>query len=334
MRPRDIAAAIAVMAIWGINFVAIDIGLDRMPPLLFCALRFALAAFPAVLFVGKPQVAWKWVIGVGLMLGVVKFAFLFGGMAAGMPAGLSSLVLQSQAVFTLVFAFTLLRERPSRRQWIGTGVAALGIVLVALRFGAGGPFGAFLLVVGAGAAWGLSNMAMRRAAPPDMLKFMVWVSAVATLPLVALSLVLEGPPHLDLDLAGIGALVYIAYISTLAGFAVWGSLIRRYTAATVAPFSMFVPFFGIASATLFLGEQIHATDLIAGLLVVGGVLYGARTPSAPATAPPAIPADAPAAASAITPARTPSAPATASASIPADAPAAASAATPARTPSA
>ena len=181
-----------------------------------------------------------------------------------MPAGLTSLVLQSQAVFTLVFAFTLLREKPLTPSMDWYGVAALGIVVVALRFGVGGPLGAFLLVVGAGAAWGLSNIVMRRAAPPDMLKFMVWVSAVATLPLAVLSLILEGPPHPDLDLAGVGALVYIAAISTLAGFAVWGSLIRRYSAATVAPFSMFVPFFGIASATLFLGEHLHPTDLIAG----------------------------------------------------------------------
>ncbi len=290
MRPKDIALAIAVMAAWGINFVAIDIGLDRMPPLLFCTLRFALAAFPAVFFVGRPQVAWKWVLAVGGTLGVIKFGLLFGGMAAGMPAGLTSLVLQSQAVFTLVFAFTLLGERPSAGQWTGTGVAALGIVLVALRFGTGGPVGAFLLVVGAGAAWGLSNMAMRKAAPPDMLKFMVWVSAVATLPLAVLSLTFEGTPHLDLDLPGAGALIYIAGISTLAGFAGWGSLIRRYSAATVAPFSMLVPFFGIASATLFLGEDLHLTDLVAGLLVISGVLYSARSarPALPAATVPVL----------------------------------------------
>jgi O-acetylserine/cysteine efflux transporter len=298
MRPRDIVLAIGVMAAWGVNFVAIETGLDRMPPLLFCALRFALAAFPAILFVGRPQVAWRWVLAVGLTLGVVKFGLLFAGMAAGMPAGLTSLVLQSQAIFTTVFAAALLRERPGVRRWVGLAVATSGVALVALRIGVGGPVGAFTLVLGAAAAWGLSNIAMRKALmpqptppaePPDMLRFMVWVSAVATLPLFGLSLLFEGAPRMSFDLPLVGALVYIAGISTLAGFAVWGALIRRYGAATVAPFSMLVPFFGMSSATLFLHEQLHPIDLIGGVLVVAGILYGASARRVTRTSAPAIP---------------------------------------------
>src|SRR5262245_19474329 len=147
MRPRDILLAVGLMAAWGVNFVAIETGLDRVPPLLFCALRFALAAFPAILFVGRPQVAWRWVLAVGITLGVVKFGLLFAGMAAGMPAGLTALVLQSQAIFTMAFACVgrsrsseagdaagttvLLGERPRARQLAGLAVAAGGIAVVA-----------------------------------------------------------------------------------------------------------------------------------------------------------------------------------------------------------
>ncbi|MBV1852424.1 EamA family transporter [Catellatospora tritici] len=280
MRPRDILLAVAVAAAWGFNFVAIEAGLDRMPPLLFCALRFGLAAVPAVFFVGRPQVAWRWVIAVGLILGVVKFSLLFAGVAAGLPAGLSSLVLQSQAIFTTVFAVALLRERPALRQWAGLAIAVLGVAVVAARLGTDRPVEGFVLVLAAAVAWGLSNVVMRRAAPPDMLRFMVWVSAVATLPLFGLSLLIEGPDRIGpalrgLDLTGLGALAYIAAISTLAGFAGWGALLRRYGAASVAPFSMLVPFFGMSSAALLLDEPLHATDLLAGALVIGGVLLGA-----------------------------------------------------------
>uniref|UniRef100_UPI00037421FC EamA family transporter n=1 Tax=Catelliglobosispora koreensis TaxID=129052 RepID=UPI00037421FC len=285
MRPRDIALAVVVAAVWGCNFVAIETGLDRMPPLLFSTLRFAVAALPAIFFVGKPQVPWRWVISIGLVLGVVKFSLLFGGMAAGMPAGLSSLVLQSQAIFTVGFAFLFLTERPRFVQLAGLAVAAIGILLVAVRFGASGPLGAFLLVIGAAAAWGVSNVAMRKAAPPDMLRFMVWVSAVATLPLAVLSFTFEGVPSFTVDLPLVASIGYIAWVSTLAGFALWGILIRRNGAAAVAPFSMLVPFFGMTSAALFLGEPLHPTDLIAALLVIGGVLTpsfltpSVRTPS-------------------------------------------------------
>ncbi|GID31759.1 EamA family transporter [Paractinoplanes brasiliensis] len=277
MRPRDIGLAVAVMAIWGFNFVMIDVGLDHFPPLLFNALRFTLAAFPAVLFAGRPQVPWRWIVAVGLILGVSKFSLLFAGMAAGMPAGLSSLVLQSQAVFTMVFAVLLLRERPRPVQIAGLLVAVAGVGLVATRMGAA--FGAFLLIVGAAACWGLSNIATRKASPPDTLRFMIWVSAVASIPLIGLTLLVDGASA-DLaalrsfDLPALGSLVYVALISTLAGFAVWGRLMQTYGASTVAPFSMLVPFFGLASAAVFLGERIHAVDIAGGVLVIGGILLG------------------------------------------------------------
>ncbi|GAA4961126.1 EamA family transporter [Actinoplanes utahensis] len=277
MRPRDLALAVAVAAVWGVNFVVIDTGLEHFPPLLFSALRFGLAAFPALLFVGRPQVPWKWLITVALVLGVVKFSLLFIGMRAGMPAGLSSLVLQSQAIFTMLFAVLFLRERPRPMQLAGLGVAVAGVALVATRMTANLP--AFLLLLGAAAAWGVSNIATRKASPPDTLRFMVWVSALATGPLLILTLIVDGPAA-DLaalraiDTEAVLALLYIALLSTLAGFAGWGHLMRRYGASTVAPFSMLVPFFGIASAALILGEPVHTVDVAGGVLVVGGVLLG------------------------------------------------------------
>jgi O-acetylserine/cysteine efflux transporter len=282
MKPRDIALAVAVMAVWGVNFVVIATGLEHFPPLLFNALRFTLAAFPAVFLAGRPQVPWRWIVAVGLILGVTKFSLLFAGMAAGMPAGLSSLVLQSQAAFTVLFAVLLLRERPRPMQVAGLLVALAGVALVGGRMGA--DLGAFLLIIGAAAAWGLSNIATRKASPPDTLRFMIWASAVACGPLIVLSLLVDGPAA-DLaalraiDAEAVGALLYVALLATLAGFGAWGFLLKRYGATTVAPFSMLVPFFGIASAALLLGERIHAVDVLGGVLVVGGILLGlARTP--------------------------------------------------------
>jgi O-acetylserine/cysteine efflux transporter len=277
MRPRDLALSVAVTAAWGVNFVMIDTGLTLFPPLLFNALRFTLAGLPAVFLAGRPRVPWRWVIAVGLTLGVTKFSLLFAGMAAGMPAGLSSLVLQSQAIFTVLFAVLLLRERPRAQQIAGLAVAFAGIVVVGSRTGSG--LGAFLLIVAAAAVWGLANIATRKASPPDTLRFMVWVSAIASGPLIVLTLLIEGPSRdlralSHLSVKPVLALFYVVVVATLAGFGGWGYLIRRYGAATVAPFSMLVPIFGIAAGTLMLGEQVHPVDLVGGALVVGGVLIG------------------------------------------------------------
>ncbi|SEQ35719.1 O-acetylserine/cysteine efflux transporter [Streptomyces sp. yr375] len=293
MRPSHLALAVLVAAVWGVNFTVIEIGLDHFPPLLFSALRFLVAALPAVFFVGRPKVAWKWIVAVGLVLGVAKFGLLFSGMAAGMPAGLSSLVLQIQSVFTAVIAFVALGERPTRVRLSGMGVALAGIGVAAVDEGASGPLGAFALVIVAAMCWGASNVLTRKASPPDALNFMVWVSTVPVLPLLALSLLVEGPSRdlaalRALDWQGAGTVVYVAWVTTVFGFGAWGWLLHRHPASTVAPFSLLVPVFGMSSAAMFLGESVSGLRWCAAALLVVGV---ALTSLAPArrTAGPSVP---------------------------------------------
>ncbi|MFE6687536.1 EamA family transporter [Streptomyces sp. NPDC057743] len=288
MKPVHVALAVVVAAVWGANFVVIDVGLRDFPPLLFSAVRFLLAALPAVFFVGPPRVPWRWVIAVGVALGIMKFGMLFIGMHEGLPAGLASLVLQGQAVFTVVFAAVLLKERPRRVQIVGMVIAAAGIVLAGLDSTAG-TLGGFLLVVGAGACWGLSNIAMRRASPPDTFRFMVWVSVVPPVPLALLSIPFEGwdadlRALQHLNVSGVGAALYVAWAATLFGFAAWGYLLRTYDAPTVAPFSLLVPIFGLASAWVFQGERMTALTYCATALVIAGIAVGMlRRPKKPVT---------------------------------------------------
>ncbi|MFD7716563.1 EamA family transporter [Streptomyces sp. NPDC059814] len=291
MRPLHIALAALVAAVWGVNFVVIELGLDHFPPLLFSALRFLVAALPAVFLVGPPKVARKWIVGVGLALGVAKFGLLFIGMDRGMGAGLSSLVLQAQAVFTALFAALALGERPGRTRVLGMAVALAGIGVAAVDEGADGPVLAFVLVIAAAACWGVSNVLTRRAAPPDALNFMVWVSTVPVLPLLGLSLLFEGWDHdtralAALDWSGAGIIVYVAWITTVFGFGAWGFLLSRYPASSVAPFTLLVPVFGMSSAALLLDESVSPLRWCAAALLVGGValtsLAGARRPR-PAT---------------------------------------------------
>ena len=293
MQPRHVAIAVMIAAIWGVNFVAIDVGLDSLPPLLFAALRFAAAAFPAVLFVRRPAIPWRWFALIGLPLGVGQFGLLFTSMHLGMPAGLSSLVVQAQALFTAIFAALMLRERPRRAQLTGIVVAFAGIAVIGLSLGQGSPLFAFTLCVAAAGMWGLANIGIRKAQPPDAFAFIVWVSLVPPLPLLALSMITEGPREdlhaiTHISAGGLGALAYIAFLSTLVGYGAWGWLLRRYDAGQVAMYSLLVPPFGMSSAALFLGERITLTDTMAAVLIVGGVALGSirrRTVLAPAVTP-------------------------------------------------
>ncbi|GAA0223176.1 EamA family transporter [Actinomadura nitritigenes] len=285
MRPRHVLLATLIAAIWGFNFVPIKVALEDFPPLLLAALRFTAAALPAVFFVRRPPVAVRWLWLVGIPLGVGQFALLFIGMRLGMPAGLSSVVLQVQAIFTALFAGVLLRERLGARQIAGMAVAFSGVALLGVAQAEGGsPVGAFLLCIGGAASWGLANVAMRRmnqtaAEPVDAFGFMVWMSLVPPVPLFALSLIFEGPGAVPdaarhLSVAGVGSLAFIAYVSTLVGFGVWGWLMRRYEAGTVAMYSLLVPPFGLLSAALVLGEHVDGTRLAGAALIICGVAAG------------------------------------------------------------
>lgn len=277
---RHIALALLVAAVWGFNFVVIKVGLRDFPPILFSGLRFALAATPLLVlgFRGGPPVAWRYVLGIGMMLGVVKFSLLFVGMDMGMPAGLSSLVLQAQAFFTVLFAAIAMGDRPGPRQLAGMALAFGGIAVIGtdLSGGGTGSLGALALCIAAAAAWGVSNIVMKRAAAPDLLRLVLWVSLVPPLPLLALSLAVEGPQRVGDALAGLswlglGCLAYIAVLATLFGFAAWGVLLRHHPASLVAPFTLLVPVFGMSSGALLLGETVSATKMAGAALIMLGL---------------------------------------------------------------
>ncbi|MFC4588235.1 EamA family transporter [Sphaerisporangium corydalis] len=276
MRPLHSVIALAVAVVWGVNFVVIDVGLQHFPPLLFAALRFTLVALPAVFLVPRPAIAARWIVAVGLFLGAAQFGLLFTAMHLGLPAGLSSLVLQAQVIFTLGIAAVALDERPSRRQLLGVAVASAGILVIAVGRGAQAPLLPLLLALGAAASWGVANVCVRRAEAPAGPGLLVWSSLVPPLPLLALSMVVEGPGAITGAFAtfhpdSLAALAYVVVLSTFGGFGAWNALLRRYPTSTVAPFTLLVPVVGMASALLWLGEVPSTAELAGGAVVLAGL---------------------------------------------------------------
>ena len=292
--------AIVVSALWGVNFLAIHASLGQFPPFFLVALRFALIAVPTVLFVPRPQVRLRWLVGYGLGFGVAQFTFLYWGMAAGMPTGLASLVLQASAPFTLILGALLLGERVRGRQWLGIAVAILGMALVGAARAQAAALVPFLLVLAGGLGWAFGNLASRLAQPPNPLHLTLWMSVVVPVPMLALSLVFEGPGQIWAALAGSldpsalpawAGLAYTCIVATAVGSGIWTWLLARHPAGIVAPFSMLVPVVGIFTAALALGERPTWLELLGGIVVVAGVLVGARRPRAGVPVEPPPPAD-------------------------------------------
>jgi O-acetylserine/cysteine efflux transporter len=281
LRHNLLAASVALL--WGVNFVAIDVGLETFPPLLFVALRFALTAFPAVLFVRRPAVAVKWIVAVGFFLSVGQFGLLFVAIHLGMPAGLSSLVVQLQVVFTIALAVAFLGERPSRLQLSGAVVAFGGLAVIAAGRAESVPLGAVLLVVGAAASWGISNICTRVAKPSEGFAFLIWASLVGPIPLTGLSFAFEGSSAMAHAFTSLGrpallSLLYIVVVATLFGFGAWTWLLGRHSASNVAPFSLLAPVAALVSTWLARGERPTVAELAGGIIILAGLALAVAPP--------------------------------------------------------
>ena len=282
-----IGAAVLIAAVWGFNFVVIKTGTSAIPPLMLAALRFLFSALPAVFFVKRPSVPWKSLAAYGLLLGVGEFGFLFTAVKLGAPSGLSSILLQSQAFFTALLAALLLKERLAAHNVAGMAVAAAGLAVFAFRSGGSDgsmPLLPLLMILAAALGWAGANVVARRMPGTDGLGLMVWSSLFSPLPLAVLSLLFEGPAAVgaalsSISLLTIGAIAYLVLLSTLLGYGIWNSLIMRHGAGRIAPFSLMVPVFGVASASLVLGERFGAFDAVGAFLILAGLLlhvFGGR----------------------------------------------------------
>jgi drug/metabolite transporter (DMT)-like permease len=286
IRHRLLAGFVAIL--WGGNFIAIHVGLEHFPPLFLAAIRFLVLAVPTVLLVPWPRVPLRWLLGYGVGFGTVQFIFLFIAMDIGMPTGLASLVLQASAPFTVLLGALLLHERISPRQGIGIAIALLGLAAIAVsRAQVAAVLPVLLTLLGA-LGWAFGNLASRLAAAPNPMHLTLWMTVVPPIPLLAMSLIWEGPSAgwealrtavTPAGLPGVVALGYTAVLATLVGSGLWVGLMRRYPAGVVAPYSLLVPVVGIGLAATVLGERPSMVELVAAAVIVGGVLLGTPRPA-------------------------------------------------------
>jgi O-acetylserine/cysteine efflux transporter len=287
---RHALLALAVVAVWGTNFVVIKVALAHMPPLLLAVLRFAFALLPAVFFVARPAVPWSKLAAYGVAIGACQFGLMYVAINGHISPGLASLVIQIQVFFTVGLAMWLDGEKVRHFQWLALALAAAGVsVIAANTYGQAGAdataLGLVLSVLGA-FAWATGNQVARSMGRVHMLGVVVWSSAFAVPVLLALSLVFEGPSRIATALTTASVPVWAAVVwqalgNTLFGYAAWGWLLARHPAATVVPMALLVPVFGMVSASLVLGESLPLWKLLAAALVLGGMALNLLWPRQP-----------------------------------------------------
>ncbi|TCB95113.1 O-acetylserine/cysteine exporter [Enterobacter wuhouensis] len=290
MTRKDGLLALLVVVVWGLNFVVIKVGLHNMPPLMLAGLRFMLVAFPAIFFVARPKIPFTLLLGYGLTISFGQFAFLFCAIKFGMPAGLASLVLQAQAFFTIILGAFVFGERLQGKQLAGITLAVFG-VLVLIEASLNGQHVAllgFMLTLAAGLSWACGNifnkLIMQHEARPPVMSLVVWSALIPIVPFMVASSILDGTDAmlhslLDIDLTTILSLIYLAFVATIVGYGIWGSLLGRYETWRVAPLSLLVPVVGLASAVILLDEHLSALQLLGAVLIMTGLyinVFGLR----------------------------------------------------------
>lgn len=280
MPPRDLALVALVILSWGSNFSAMKIALEELPPLLFVGLRFAILV-PFILLVPRPA-GWLAILAIGTLINMGQFGFLFSAMKADVTAGLASLILQSQAPLTILLAYLVYGERITWIQGAGIGLAAIGLAGFGLASGGNVTLVGLGLILCGALCWACGNLVFRRLPGVDMLALFLWASLVPPLPMLALSFGLETATPFaaiaDLSLRGWLAVIYVALISTVLGYSIWGTLLSRHPAAQVTPFALLIPVVGLATAAVVLGERVTPAEAMSSAVVLAGLTLAVLGP--------------------------------------------------------
>lgn len=283
LTPLHLMLAVAVMIVWGSNFVVIKQALAHLPPLAFATLRFTAVVLPLVFVLKRPAASWRNLAAYGILIGAGQFGALFVAMRADITPGIASLLVQSQVFFTIGLSMAMTGERVRGYQVAALLLAVAGVGVILLHTDGSITYRGLFLVLFAALSWAGGNMVSRAAGPVDMLNYVVWASLFSIPPLFGLSLLIEGWPAIaagvrNADAATWTAIAWQAVGNTMFGYGVWGWLLARYPAATVTPLALLVPVFGMGASAVLLGEPLQDWKLLAAALVMSGLALGILWP--------------------------------------------------------
>lgn len=278
MKTKHLLVALLIALVWGVNFIAIHIGLEVFPPFLLSTIRFGLSAFPWIFFLPRPKAPLKLILGYGVFTFALQFGLLFSGIHLGLSAGLASLVLQVQMFFSMGLAALFFKDRPSAWKIVGSLISFTGIGIVASHADGSTSLIGLILTLLAALSWSIGNMFTKKVDAASPLALVVWGNLVAFPFMAVTSLLLEGPEMIGnsfqhVSAETIAAVIYIVYVSTHVGYGAWGYLLKSYPTATVVPFTLLVPVVGFLSSALILNEDLLPWKITASVFVMAGLVF-------------------------------------------------------------
>lgn len=278
MTVKHVLAAVLVAALWGTNFVAIKISFQAFGPFTQLTLRFALASLPFILFIKKPNCSWKLIGQFALYNWMLQLSLISLALHYGLPAGLSSLLMQTQNIFTVLLAYLYFGYHPKRGEIIGLSISFLGVLLIGLKVGASSHWMPFIMVLFAALSVSRCNLIFKNQKESiAIVPLVVWSCLLPILPMMAFAVGFEGVNNIVAsfkiaNIQTVGAILYTVLFSTLLGYSIFAFLLKTYEPAQVVPFTLLVPVFTIGTSYFVTGELISWLDVAAGTFIIGGLV--------------------------------------------------------------
>lgn len=267
MLKKHLSLAVLVTLVWGVNFPITKLGLRAIDPFVLTGIRFALAALPLVFFIKRPAVKFSYVVAYGIIFGLGMWGVINYGIQVGVSPGIASLIIQLSVFFTMGWGFLLFKEKIRGAQMIGAVLALIGLAgIISTQEGNHAVLGVMLIVLSA-VAWSIGNVIIKKSGVKEIFSFMVWASLIPPIPLFLTAWLMHGSAAFEglqasLDLTAVLSILFQVYLATHFAYWGWNSLLKLYPVSTVAPLSLLIPVFGIASSMLILDERISTPNLI------------------------------------------------------------------------
>lgn len=273
LSPLHLLLVLAVMVLWGLNFAVAKIGLQQLPPIFLVASRFLLVAVMLLPFAKRPHGQWGAIFVIAVVLGLLHFSFMFNGLRS-VDAATAAIAIQLQVPFAALLAAIFFHDKLGWRRALGMTIAFLGVAVIAGEPRLDGQYLALGLVITASFIWSIANVMIKRLHEIDGVTLNAWMALFATPMLFAASWVMEDGQIQALQQADFWAyfaVIYQAVAVVVIGYGCWYWLLRRYQMNQLMSSTLLVPFFGVLSGIVFLGESLTANLISGGIMTIAGV---------------------------------------------------------------
>ena len=265
--------------IWSYNWIVMKQVLQYAGPFHFAALRAVLATLVLFAVIGVTRESlrpppWLPVVIVGLaqttgFQAMVQWALVEGG------AGKTALLAYTMPFWVLLLAWLVMRETPTRRQWLFIALAAAGLTLVLEPWQGMGGLGSSLLALASGLSWGVGVIVSKRTFAQtgiSPLRLTAWQMLAGAVGLCAIAAcvperAIDWTPYFG------AALAYNAVLASGLAWVMWATIVQRLPTTVAGITSLAVPLTGVLLAWAILGERPGGVEAL-GIALIGVALVG------------------------------------------------------------